>query len=101
METKYKSILQEAEEIRNGSRNADYGDAFENFNRIAALASTISGTDITPKQCVAVHIATKLSRESYKHKRDNLVDLCGYADILQRIHESDEMKSNIADRAVG
>lgn len=84
-----KSILQEAEEIRQGSRNSDYGDAVDNFKRIAQMASLITGTELTPKQCVAVHIATKLSREAYRHKRDNLVDLCGYADIMQEVCESE------------
>lgn len=84
-----KSILQEAEEIRKGSRNSDYGDAVENFKRIAQMASLITGTELTPKQCVAVQIATKLSREAYRHKRDNLVDLCGYADIMQEVCESE------------
>lgn len=89
MSTTNKSILEEAAEIRSGSRNADYGDAAENFKRIAQIASLITGQVVDPKTCVAVHIATKLSREAHRHKRDNLVDLCGYADILQRIHESD------------
>lgn len=84
-----KSILEEASEIRKGSRNSDYGDATENFKRIAQMASLITGTKITPKQCVAVQIAVKLSREAYKHKRDNLVDLCGYADIMQEICEQE------------
>lgn len=86
-----KSILKEAEGIRQGSRNSDYGDAVENFKRIAQMASIITGTELTPKQCVAVHIATKLSREAYRHKRDNLVDLCGYADIMQEVCESTEV----------
>lgn len=85
-----KSILKEAEEIRQGSRNSDYGDAVDNFKRIAQMASLITGTELTPKQCVAVHIATKLSREAYRHKRDNLVDLCGYADIMQEINEKED-----------
>lgn len=86
-----KSILKEAEEIRKGSRNSDYGDAVDNFNRIAQMASLMTGTELTPRQCVAVHIATKLSRESYRHKRDNLVDLCGYADIMQEVCENTEV----------
>lgn len=90
MSTTNKSILEEAAEIRSGSRNVDYGDAAENFKRIAQIASLITGQVVDPKTCVAVHIATKLSREAHRHKRDNLVDLCGYADILQRIHESED-----------
>ena len=40
-----------------------------------------------PKDCAVVMMAVKLVRESYKHKRDNLVDLCGYANILNEIED--------------
>ena len=83
-----KSILQEAAEIRSGSRNADYGDAVKNFERISAMASLMVGKEITEEQCCAVLMAVKLCREAYNHKRDNLVDLCGYADIMELIKES-------------
>lgn len=83
-----KSILAEAAEIRAGSRNADYGDAVENFKLISEIATVLTGVKITPEECCIVHIATKFSRERHKHKRDNLVDLCGYADILHLIRES-------------
>ena len=83
-----KSILQEASEIRGGSRNADYGDAVQNFERISQMAQLMTGRTILPEDCVAVMIAVKLCREAYNHKRDNLVDLCGYADIMELIKES-------------
>ena len=38
-----KSILAEAEEIVNGSRQSDYGDARESFSRIATIASMMTG----------------------------------------------------------
>lgn len=84
-----KSILEEASEIRSGSRNSDYGDATENFKRIAQMASLITGKEIEAKTCVAVLMSVKLCREAYRHKRDNLIDLCGYADILQQINEKE------------
>ena len=83
-----ESILEEALRIRSGERNADYGDAVENFRRIAEITTAISGIPVTPELCCYVHIATKQSRERHNHKRDNLVDLCGYADILNRINDA-------------
>lgn len=83
-----KSILAEAAEIRAGSRAADYGDAVENFKIISEIVYAITGVEVPPDVCCAVHIATKLARERHKHKRDNLVDLCGYADILHLIRET-------------
>lgn len=81
----YKSILTEAESILNGQREVDYGDAMESFEKIAQLASLITNKDLDAETCCAVMMAVKLTRESFKHKRDNLVDLVGYAEILNQI----------------
>lgn len=89
------SIIDEAKEIRAGSRQSDYGDCVANMQRISTIATLINnGKEITPKECAIVQIAVKLSREAFKHKRDNLVDLIGYADILNEVIE-DESKSKI------
>ena len=82
-----KSILAEAEEIVNGSRQADYGDAKESFTKVASVASVMTGKELSPDDCCAVLMAVKLVRESFAHKRDNLVDLCGYAEIMNRLKE--------------
>lgn len=84
-----KSILQEAIDIRGGERKTDYGDAVENFDRIAEIYQVLTGKFLSADDCCAVMIAVKLSRERHAHKRDNLVDLCGYADILNLIRERD------------
>ena len=81
------SILSEAEEIVNGSRHSDYGDARESFSRVATIASVMTGKELAPEDCCAVLMAVKLVRESFAHKRDNLVDLCGYAELLNRLKE--------------
>ena len=86
-----QSILAEAQEILRGSRQSDYGDAANNFERIASIVNSVyPELDITSEQCCMVLIAVKLIREGYKHKRDNLVDLCGYAEIMNRINESEK-----------
>jgi hypothetical protein len=84
-----ESILSDAERIVNGERQADYSDPVANFKRIAEIASAIMAKDITAEECCIVMIAVKLARENYKHKRDNLVDLAGYVEILHRIKESE------------
>jgi hypothetical protein len=90
------SILQEAQAIVNGDRAADYGDSTRNMERIGALTALMLREDEWaeldegnfPASVVAkVLIAVKLGRESFKHKRDNLLDLCGYAEILNRVEE--------------
>lgn len=84
-----ESILSEAERIVNGERQADYSDPVENFKHISAIASAISKKELSPTTCAIVMIAVKLARENFKHKRDNLVDLAGYVEILNRIKESE------------
>ena len=86
---KTESILAEAERIVNGDRQADYSDPVANFKHISAIASSISKENLSPTTCAIVMIAVKLARENYKHKRDNLVDLAGYVEILNRIKESE------------
>jgi hypothetical protein len=81
------SILEEAQEILEGDRESDYGDPVANFNRISGIASSILDYTITPEECVVVMMAVKLSREQYKHKRDNLVDLVAYTEIYNRVKE--------------
>ena len=81
------SILEEAQEILEGDRESDYGDPVANFNRISGIASSILDYTITPEECVVVMMAVKLSREHYKHKRDNLVDLVAYTEIYNRVKE--------------
>ena len=87
-----KSILAEAEEVVNGSRHSDYGDARESFGRIATIASVMTGKELSPEDCCAVLMAVKLVRESFAHKRDNLVDLCGYAHIMNELNENESEK---------
>lgn len=87
-------ILHEAIRIRSGERQADYGDAVENFRRITALANQLTGLSLTPVQVCKILIALKFTRELHNPKRDNRVDICGYTDILDLLEE-DEFKSKI------
>lgn len=82
-----QSILDEAKAIVEGSRHSDYGDARESFGRVATIASVMTGKELSPEDCCAVLMAVKLVRESFNHKRDNLVDLCGYTELMNRLKE--------------
>lgn len=86
---KEESTLQEADRIVNGDMQADYSDPVENFKHIAAIASAIRKKELTAEDCAVVLMAVKLARENFKHKRDNLVDLAGYVEILHRIKENE------------
>ena len=82
-----ESILEEAQRIVHGERQTDYADPVINFKRISDIASAVRGKDLDMLDCVTVQVATKLARQQNKHKRDNLVDLAGYAYIWHAIEE--------------
>ncbi len=89
------SILTEAESIVNGARATDYESAKESFGKIATMASLmlnktekeslLHDCTLTDTIVCKVLMAVKLTREANKHKRDNLVDLSGYAELLNRL----------------
>lgn len=83
------SVLLEAEAIVRGPRAADYGSASEGFGRTAAMWSAYLGFEISAKDCAAMFALNKLSREKGKPKRDNLVDLAGYAEVMRMIEDGE------------
>lgn len=87
-------LLTEAISIITGSRAENYGKAENSFGMIADLWTTyldnrtgdrdmITGHDVAMMMCLL-----KIARQTYAPKRDNLVDLAGYAALAQRITET-------------
>lgn len=73
-------ILQDAEKLVNGDRNAQYGDPSQDFQRTAELWSTFLGIKIEPWQVAPMMALLKLSRISWNpRKEDSWTDLAGYA----------------------
>ncbi len=81
-----KSVLELAEEITSNERIIQYGHPSKNFTDIARMWSVILGIEITPQQVGLCNIATKLCREINSQKRDNLVDICGYAKAVDLVN---------------
>lgn len=73
----------EAENIIHGDRRQDYGGALESFTRIAELWSPILGISVTPEQVVLCMIGLKIARYVHGQQRDSIVDICGYAGLLE------------------
>lgn len=80
-------ILDEVKDILE-NRNQDYGSKRQSFEMIASIASKLSKVSLTPEMCCNVLIAMKISRETVKHKRDNIKDLIGYLAILDELMDS-------------
>ena len=78
-------ILQEAQRITGGSgeRRRDYGSPLQDAERVAQMASAITGLAIKAEHVPLIMIAVKLSRQSNAPKRDNLVDIAGYARVAE------------------
>lgn len=81
------NVLQEAEEIVGGQRAVDYGDMKKSFTDIARVWSVIAGVELSAHQVGLMMMGLKIVRENNSPKRDNLVDIAGYALCTERILE--------------
>lgn len=85
------TILEEAQDLVNGDRQQSYGDAYESFDRIAKMWSAYLNTKlkgaerVTPKDVASMMILMKVSRSVTSSKRDNWVDISGYAELGSQI----------------
>ena len=81
-----ESVLQEAERLINGQRQSDYGHPIDNFTQTGRMWGAILNIPDTPAETVGLMmVAAKVSRETNVHKRDNLVDMAGYAGTVEKI----------------
>lgn len=84
------NILKEADGIindRSEEKERMYGPFSEGMKRAAMIASGCTGKDITAEDMYMCMVALKLSRESYNHKTDNLLDAVAYLGALQNFHD--------------
>jgi len=78
-------VLDEAKRITASDRQEDYGHPSQDFTRTSQMWTGIlagklrDGAEVTPMDVPLCMIAVKLARQAHRHKRDNLVDIAGYA----------------------
>lgn len=75
------NILDEASGIvNNRSEEADrqYGPFSEGMDRAAMIFQGMTGLEVTGEHMFKALVALKFSRESYNHKKDNLLDAVAY-----------------------
>lgn len=90
---KKPSLLQEAEQIINGSRAEDYGSVTENFEKIAKGWEMIfSKGEFTPRNVANAMIWLKICRDTNTPKYDNPLDIAGYAGCIGKMINEDESK---------
>lgn len=81
-EIKAEGILEEAARLTRGDRQNAYGPPNQDFARTAKMWSALKGVEFTPAEVAMFMICLKLSRETHQKKRDNTVDMAGYARCL-------------------
>ena len=84
-----KSILEEAQELVYGDRAAQYGPWSKNANLAAEIAEKLVGRGLDARDITMVLISLKFAREFTNHKRDNLVDICGYLELYNQLCEGE------------
>tara|TARA_R110000868_G_scaffold75375_2_gene217528 strand:- start:646 stop:909 length:264 start_codon:yes stop_codon:yes gene_type:complete len=75
------NILEKANDIvfaRKEEKERMYGPFEEGMERAAKILSGMVGYDVEAELIYKALIALKLSRESYNHKEDNLLDAISY-----------------------
>lgn len=91
-----ETILEEANRLVNGPRRTNYNHPLDNFTGIARLWSAYRGIQFTAEDVAILMMLTKINRESFKHTRDNIVDIAGYAQCLQMVIEERERREEQA-----
>lgn len=84
------NILEHADQIvnkRSEEKEREYGPFEDGMAKAARIASELCNKEITTTDMYLCMIALKLSREAYKHKEDNLLDLVAYAGSLNNFKE--------------
>ena len=83
----HQSVLTEAEGLVHGARNEAYGHPLDDFSRTAGMVSAMLAhklkEPLTAEEVGMFMCCVKLSRQVNAPKRDNLVDLAGYAERVQ------------------
>lgn len=89
----HEDVLIEALRLTSlGYRQASYGPPDQDFRRTAKMWSALKGIEFSTTDVAAFQICIKLSRETHQKKRDNWVDVAGYArcgDICRQVSEGE------------
>lgn len=92
-----ETILEEAQRLTHGPRQADYSHPLDDYTRTAALANAALAhklkEPLSPEDLTVIMLLVKVSRHMHKPKRDNMVDAAGYAWCTHEIGEERERRA--------
>jgi hypothetical protein len=89
------NVLKEANAVIYGDREKTYGHPSKNLKTIAVmwnayLNAKMGGDDVNAKDVAALMMLVKVARfANDPSHRDNLVDICGYAALVERCDETE------------
>lgn len=93
-----ESVLQEAQRLTHGPRQADYGHPLDDYTRTAALISALFAhklkEPLTAEEASLIQCCVKMSRHINAPKRDNMTDLAGYAWVTWACTEERKRRSD-------
>jgi hypothetical protein len=84
------SVCIEALKIVNQDRQDQYGPPEDSFAGIGRLWQGYLGEDVSDIDVANMMMLLKIQREKWKHKRDNIVDIIGYALCLLKMRKKDQ-----------
>lgn len=89
---KRSDVLNIANNLISGDRARDYGDAKENFQRIARLWSVYAGREFTEVDVGVMMMLLKIARLSHTNTHeDSYFDIAGYAALtVEMFDEADD-----------
>lgn len=97
-----ETVLEEAQRLVSRDRQGSYGHPLDDFTKTVRMWEVILGMPagtLVPEQMALCMVAVKISREMNAHKRDNLVDMAGYAATIEEIKLERQRRSAV--RACG
>lgn len=84
------SMIEEAKELVDGTRNEDYGSIKDSFQRIAGLWSAYTGFTIDKYDVGKMMMLLKISRAKVGNHRDSYVDIVGYVECIDKLLAIDQ-----------
>lgn len=83
-----RSIMQEAHDLVNGARRANYGHPADDYARTVGAFNALTGHRLTIGDGIVFQQCVKQARQQNHPKRDNNVDLAGYAGCAELVVEA-------------
>lgn len=90
-----ETVCQEAQRLTHSDRNSSYGHPLDNFGITVAMLNARFGTKFSVEDFAEIQIICKLGRQANASKRDNLVDIAGYANTHQMVIDERNRRKKI------